>query len=153
MKKPKMGSKKIDQNHSVYLVFIGGILNYVGITRQKIKNRMQSHFSEKPHFRKAFESKQFLVKVFKNKITEKEACRLEKMIIAKFRFRLTNKSYGGEIGSSKNTEKPSARIKVVIRGGNSVRRMSAVRIKGRWIGDSGNTITKAIRLVMARAKT
>ena len=76
------------KDYSVYLVFIGGILTYVGITRQTVQNRMHGHFGEKPHFREALKSNQLLVRKFRDEISETEACRLEKMILGKFTFYL-----------------------------------------------------------------
>jgi len=58
----------------------------------------RSH-TAKTRFSSALKANQFSVKIAWSGVTQSDACRLEKNIIKAFKFRLTNKRGGGEIGA------------------------------------------------------
>ncbi len=86
--------------YCVYLIFIGGLLKYVGITRQPINKRIGSHLVTKPSFLMAKKIGQLSVRLFSSGISGDAACLIEKKIIRAYGIKLINISSGGGLGAS-----------------------------------------------------
>jgi hypothetical protein len=105
--KPAMG---LNYSYVVYGLFENNILMYVGLTRQRISDRLHCHLLESRNPLKKDPKNSWIRKCsslgikiemrpLRVNLTQESAVRIERQIIRKLRPKLTNSQSGGQLGS------------------------------------------------------